>query len=144
MNKITPLALVLSGALLAALTGCGGSPATSTKKSVPSAPPTPTSLARTTTTSPTSGGFCSHLQALVEWQTANADRLDAPAILKETARRYSALEQVAPNEYRATIAYFAEYAAEPPAQAAQEPDFADHAEKVTAALHACGINSASR
>jgi len=144
MNKTMPLALVLSGALLAALTGCGDSPATSTKKSIPSVPPASASVARTTTTSPTGGGFCGQLQALIEWQTANADQLDATDILKETARRYSDLEQVAPNEYRATMAYFAQYAAEPPAQAAQEPGFADHAEKVTEALNACGINSASR
>jgi hypothetical protein len=76
----------------------------------------------------------------VRWQVDNGAHLDAPAFLAENARRYTALEKVAPAEFHDTMAFFATYAGDPPAKAAQAPGFADQAKKVTEAVRTCHID----
>lgn len=143
MNTTRPV-LALGGVLLMGLTACGsgsattaGSPSSSTASA-----PAPTSMSMTPADSggSTGGDFCTQLRSLVKWQLANADQLDAPAFLAENARRYSALETAAPAEFRDTMAFFAKYAAEPSAQAAEEPGFTDQVKKVTAAIASCHID----
>lgn len=63
-------------------------------------------------------------------------------ISAEPARRCTAMEDVAPAEFRDTIAFFVKYAAKTPARTAQEPGFADQANNLTVAADSCHIDLA--
>lgn len=52
------------------------------------------------------------------------------------------MEDVAPAEFRDTIAFFVKYAAKTPARTAQEPGFADQANNLTVAADSCHIDLA--
>lgn len=145
MKITTRLSLAACGPLLAVLAGCGGSPSATGTSTTPTASPTNTRASQAEGTSAPSGGdFCTQLRALVKWQIANGTKMDTPAFLAENARRYTAMEDVAPAEFGDTIAFFAKYAADPPSQAAQEPGFADQAKKLTAAAESCHIDLAQQ
>jgi hypothetical protein len=140
----TPLLLALSVELLIGPTACvpdSTAPAKNSQTHAETSSSTTTSVpTRPADPGGASGDFCTQLRNLIRWQLANADQIDAPPFLTETASRYGDLASVAPAEYREAMTYFAKYAAEPPAQAAQEPGFADQAMKVTEAATHCHVD----
>jgi hypothetical protein len=138
---------LLALALLAP-TACGGS----TPGSAPSSTAAPNAASGATDPSSSppaaatggTGPFCDQLRSLISWQTAHADEVDSTAFLAESARRYRAMESAAPADYQDTIRFFAEYAAEPAAQAASAPGFTEQARKLAAAAtDVCHIEPAS-